>query len=125
MGCGVNLKDARHLLGTVLADGLDVTVGPLGGPVNPPCVVTRPASTYIEVTGYCSDKVYLEAVVLPGPGEGSATVDFLDDLIDQIRAVLLAPLPDGFRFSFNGVELSPPGEDLYALVQIAYERNDD
>lgn len=125
MGCRVNLKDARHLLARVLADGLDVTVGPYGGPVNPPCVVTRPAPSYVEATGYCTDKVNLEAVILPGPGEGAATVDALDDLIDKIRGVLLIPLSDGFRFSFAAVNLSPPGEDLYAVVDITYERNDD
>lgn len=121
----MNLREARCRLGEVLAAGLDVAVGMYGGPANPPCVIARPASLYVEATGYCSDKVYLEAVILPGPGEGAATVDVLDDLIDQIRTALLTPSPDGFRFSFVAVHLTPPGEELAAVVDITYERNDD
>lgn len=121
----MRLREARHLLGEVLGEGLRVAVAPYGGNVNPPCVLTRPAVDYLEVTGYCSDIVRLEAIVLPGGGEGEATADVLDDLIDEIRGVLLVPLDGGFKFSFRSVSLLSDEDQFGAVASITYERNDD
>lgn len=101
--CVTALKTFRHDLAEHLADGLGITAPKLGQLVNPPAVVVRSGSPYVEPSGYCDDAILLDAVIITEPGDLAAIADALDDLIDLVRPLLRTPSPGGHRYGFREV----------------------
>ena len=132
---GPALKDLRADLTAHLADGLDASAPLLGQLVNPPAVVVGPGTPYVTASGYCSDAILFEATVIAPPGDLAATIDALDDMIDEVRSTLRTQstlgATDGFLYGF--VEVSGPiaypagdekGTTLPALaVTVAVQRD--
>lgn len=126
--CVTALKEYRRDLAAHLADGLSITAPALGQLVNPPAVVVRSGSPYVEATGYCDDTILLEAVIITEPGDLPAIADALDDLIDLVRPLLKQPSPAGHRYGFrevSGLIEYPVGADRFfpaVVVTVAIER---
>lgn len=114
------LKDFRADLTAHLAEGLGVAAGSLGGQVNPPLIVVRPADPYLTVAdGYCTDALGFDAVVIAPPGDPPAVMDALDDLIDLIRATLREASSSGHKYglqSISGHGEYPYGDRQYPAV---------
>ena len=113
------LKDFRADLTAHLAEGLGVAAAPLGGQVNPPLILVRPADPYLSLATYCEDALAFEAVVIAPPGDPPAVMDALDDLIDLIRATLREASSDGHKYALQTVSGHgeyPYGDRSYPAV---------
>jgi hypothetical protein len=98
------LKTFRADLTAHLAAGLNATAPALGKLVNPPAVVVQAGSPYVAAApGYCNDGLRFDATVIAPPGDPSAVVDALDDLIDLVRATLRDPSTAGHQYGFQEV----------------------
>jgi hypothetical protein len=120
------LKDIRAELGQLLETALGVVSIPVGENLKPPCVVVAPADPYTEPVTYCADGINLEVFVAVGPGQDSARIDALDDLLDLVRDALRVASPGGLRFAYQGIDRPTFGqaEFLGASVRVRYERED-
>lgn len=125
----IALKTIRRAATELLADGLGVTVTPLGGNVNPPCVLMTAGSPYVEVLDYTTDRINLVAWVIPDQGQPEAVADALDDLLDLVRTALAQKHAEtGIKFS--SVEIGAPerfGEQelVSARCALRYDRTVD
>ena len=121
----IALKDIRAQLGELLETELGIVTTPVGAALNPPCIVVAPADPYMDMVTYCADGINYEVFVCVGPGEDSARVDALDDLIDGVRAALTKRTPDGLKFGYQGTDRPTFGtaDFLGASVRVRYERD--
>lgn len=113
------LKDFRADLTAHLAEGLGVAAAPLGGQVNPPLTLVRPADPYLTAETYTQDAIGFEAVVIAPPGDPPAVMDALDDLIDGIRATLRERSSEGNQYALQSVSGHgeyPYGDRSYPAV---------
>jgi hypothetical protein len=119
------LKAYRHDLAAHLADGLDATRPKLGAQVNPPAVVVQSGAPYVAASDYCNDSLLFEAtIVAPPPGDPSAVVDALDDLIDSVRATLRGQSSGGHLYRFvevSGFTTWPSGDEVLPAVVVTAE----
>lgn len=103
------LKQHRRDLSAHLAAGLStpkkIADVALGAKVNPPAVIVQPSTaTYLTVEpGYCVDGIDYEVTIVAPPGDLEAQFDALDDLVDKVRATLLAKSPLGFKYSLRSI----------------------
>jgi hypothetical protein len=121
------LKTLRAELSELVADALGVSSIPVGAAINPPCVIVAPADPYLDVVTYCADGVNFEVFVCVGPGEDSARIDALDDMVDQVRVTLQSKSAGGFKFAYQGTDRPGFGisEFLGVTVRVRFERDLD
>jgi hypothetical protein len=121
------LKEFRADLTAHLAAGLDATAPALGKLVNPPAIVVQAGTPYVAAVDYCNDGLLFEATIVAPPGDPSAVVDALDDLIDLVRSTLRSPSTGGHRYRFvevSGFTTWPSGDETLpaVIVTVGIER---
>lgn len=121
------LKDFRHDLAAHLAEGLNATAPAFGKLVHPPAVVVQSGTPYVTAKDYCTDEVLFEATIVAPPGDPSAVIDALDDLIDLVRSTLRQVSAEEHRYAFREVSAFttyPSGDEVLpaVVVTVALER---
>ncbi len=80
--------------------------GPLTGGVNPPCAVIGPddGDDYIETTSIGAEQINLKVWLLGRDGEPLASLDEIDDMVDQLRPALqFHASPAGRSYTYGSV----------------------
>jgi len=99
-----SLQELRDALADLLETGLDIPIARFGANANPPCIIVRSGNPYLTTSGYGTDHINFEVLLLAGPGSPEAQADTLDELIDQVRFTLLDASYEGYRFAFQSVD---------------------
>ena len=99
-----SLQELRDALADLLETGLDIPIARFGANANPPCIIVRSGNPYLTTSGYGTDHINFEVLLLVGRGSPEAQADTLDELIDQVRFTLLDASYEGYRFGFQSVD---------------------